>query len=154
MNIHDGSDINRLAIDFFVLFSRMEYALKASGFHKGNGRAEANWTSFANSINGAFQALTDENLEEAKSNILDDPPNRQCVVNGQLDWEPINPGNGCDTDKLLLYVRGIRNNLFHGGKFNVAWADKDRAEVLLRSSIVILTECLNSSPTVRHRFSI
>jgi len=53
----------------------------------------------------------------------------------------------------LRMVRSIRNNLFHGGKYNIeVHEDTDRTEHLLRSSLVVLEECLELSPEVRLHF--
>lgn len=38
---------NQLANEMFKVFSRTEYSLKAAGFHKGDGDAEADWRQFA-----------------------------------------------------------------------------------------------------------
>jgi hypothetical protein len=47
---------------------------------------------------------------------------------------------------LLNLVKGIRHNLFHGGKFLYDPARDDR---LLRCSIILLAACLELHPTVR-----
>lgn len=41
--------LNRLRSDMFETFACFEYALKAAGFHNGNGPAEPNWFAFAKS---------------------------------------------------------------------------------------------------------
>ena len=43
-------NLNCLAGELFTMFARFEYALKAAGFHKGDGAAEPNWRSFAESV--------------------------------------------------------------------------------------------------------
>jgi hypothetical protein len=59
---HGGEEeiLNELRGDMFKTFARVEYALKAAGFHKGDGPAEPDWSEFANSL----------------SHIFDNPPTR------------------------------------------------------------------------------
>jgi len=42
------------------------------------------------------------------------------------------------TDLVLAYVRRVRNNLFHGGKFNGHWFEPQRSGELLTHSLCIL----------------
>lgn len=58
-------DLYRLASEFFTTFARFEYALKTTGFHNGNGDADANWRSFAESVAGAFDQPANQELIEA-----------------------------------------------------------------------------------------
>jgi hypothetical protein len=44
--------LHALAAEFFRVFSRAEYALKASGFNNAEGPAEANWGCFARAVEG------------------------------------------------------------------------------------------------------
>jgi len=48
--MRNNSKLDNLASEFFREFSRSEYALKAAGFHNGDGNAEANWTEFAKHV--------------------------------------------------------------------------------------------------------
>jgi hypothetical protein len=44
-------------------------------------------------------------------------------------------------------VRCVRNNLFHGGKFNIeVLEDTARTEKLLSSSLTVLAACLDIAP--------
>ena len=58
-------ELNSLATDLFRTFTRFEYALKAAGFHNGNGAAEANWRDFAVSVSALFDDPQDEGFKEA-----------------------------------------------------------------------------------------
>ena len=42
---------------------------------------------------------------------------------------------------LFLLIRRVRNNLFHGGKFNGKWFEPERSEALLQHGLVILRHC-------------
>jgi hypothetical protein len=58
-----------------------------------------------------------------------------------------------EINKLNLSIRDIRNNLFHGGKFNGNYQeDVSRNYILLKNSIIILDEWLSLNETVKQNF--
>ena len=58
-----------------------------------------------------------------------------------------------EIERLLNYVRRVRNNLFHGGKFtSLSVSDLGRNASLIEDSLVILKECLRLSGTVRAEY--
>jgi hypothetical protein len=156
--------INRdLLLEFFLVFAKFEYALKNSDFAKPGHRneetapsAEPDWGRFALSIHNLFDRTQTSDLAQACEYMLINPPLRQVLVNGRLGWE----GGGLtpsltDTERLLVLVRRVRNNLFHGGKFsNEAFEGTDRHARLVKSSLLILEECLRASPNVKAAFDI
>tara|TARA_B100001540_G_C15770373_1_gene626023 strand:- start:494 stop:946 length:453 start_codon:yes stop_codon:yes gene_type:complete len=141
--------LDELAAEFFKTFSRMEYALKAASFHKGNGKAEANWTAFAEAINTCFDDIDDPHLIAALDYIENNPPKKQVVRDGTLEWSDVVPQSASKVDLMLLYIRRVRNNLFHGGKFNGRWFEPERSRELIKHSLVILNACLNANSDVR-----
>jgi hypothetical protein len=144
--------LDQLAFQMFSVFARFEYSLKASGFHNGNGSAKANWRKFAEAVADHFDNPQDEALKQAIRYILDYPPKKQMVVIGRLDWAPIVPNTDLRSDLVLLYVRCVRNNLFHGGKFNGHWFAPERSEKLLRHSLTILRSCLEASDDLKQAY--
>jgi hypothetical protein len=144
--------LDKLAIELFKTFSRFEYALKASGFNNGDGEAQANWRNFALSIELELQNPQTPELREAIDFMLKHSPKKQVIRNGLLAWDAAPPNTNSTADLILLYVRRVRNNLFHGGKFNGHWFAPERSEKLLRHSLVILNACLDGSPQVRSAF--
>jgi hypothetical protein len=144
--------LNRLAGEMLTTFARFEYALKAAGFHKGEGTAEPNWRSFAESIPDLFDEPDDGALREAVRYILDHPPKKQIIADGNLAWNDSAAVTDLQSDRVLIYVRRVRNNLFHGGKFNGRWFAPQRSELLLRHSLAILRACLDASDPVRQAF--
>lgn len=141
-----------MATELFTTFARFEYALKAAGFHCGDGDAKADWTAFAKSIDGLFDDSAGGELRAALDYVLTHPPKKQVVQLGMLAWQVVEPGTNLLTDRVLTYVRRVRNNLFHGGKFNGHWFEPQRSEELLRSSLVILAACLDASEPVREAY--
>jgi hypothetical protein len=147
-----------LVITFFIAFSRFEYALKEEGFSNGNlDYVSANWDRFATSIRGSFQPDRTPELQAAVNYLHDSPPRKQIVQGGtRLGWSPSRyPENTPLIHELLLSIRTVRNNLFHGAKFQEVFHEdhsSNRNQQLLQSSLIILEECLRLSTTVRRTF--
>lgn len=58
------------------------------------------------------------------------------------------------TELLIALVRRVRNNLFHGGKYNSELHEEPaRNEELLRGGLLILEECLRVSSAVRQAYN-
>ncbi len=145
-------ELNMLATNLFRTFARFEYALKAAGFHNGDGPADPNWRGFAVSVAAIFDEPQDEALKEAVAYMLEHPPNKQMVEDGVLSWDAAPPQTDLQSDRVLLYVRRVRNNLFHGGKFNGRWFAPERSAELLRHSLTILNACLAASEPVNEAY--
>lgn len=144
-------DLDKLSFQFFRLFSRAEYALKAGGFlANANGDAKADWTGFASHVHGAFidAEAADQALAGAVAYMLTHPPKKQLAQNGQLVWQVIPPNSESRTDLILLYVRRVRNNLFHGGKFSHEWIDPERSKRLIEAALIILRTTVDECPAV------
>jgi hypothetical protein len=137
-------DLSQLANHLFYIFCRMEYALKAAGYNKGDGPAEANWQhkDFLAAVEYLIAKPSPE-LQTAIDFIFAAPPKKQVIVAGNIEWAVAEPANASLADKLLIYVRRVRNNLFHGGKFNGRWFEPERSEPLLRHSLTILSACVD-----------
>jgi hypothetical protein len=146
-------DLDQLATRVFREFARFEYALKAAGFHNGNGPAEPNWRKFAESIPHVFDDSKDETVAAAVRYILDHPPRKQTIVDQVLEWSDAHPTTDLHTERLLVYVRRVRNNLFHGGKFNGRWFAPERSQLLLQHSLTILGACLEASDQVQEAYN-
>lgn len=144
--------LDQLAGKLFHVFSRTEYALKAAGYNNGDGAAEANWRAFALAVEGLIATPSTQELREAIDFFFNAPPKKQVIVGGVIQWEVSEPPINSQAEKLLIYVRRVRNNLFHGGKFNGHWFEPERSESLLRHSLTILTACVESVPTVREAY--
>lgn len=158
-----------LLLEFFLKFSRFEYALKASNFYIKNDPtrydarkppdASPDWDSFAVSLRDSFVINERNDLREACEFILDSPPNKQVLIKNPDDswtisWEtPVRQANVSDVEFILRMIRCVRNNLFHGGKYNIAIHEMtDRTERLLKSSLIILDQCLALAPNVKWAF--
>lgn len=145
-----------LACEFLAVFARMEYALKATRFAAGNGRAvSASWDRFANEADEHFHAEASEDLRCAVEFLWNSPPRKQVLTEDnrvQFCDFVIDPDQR-KLQQLLLMVRTVRNNLFHGGKHQPAGEmEPGRNEVLVRSSLVVLRECAQLVADVRESY--
>ena len=145
-------DLDALAAEFFRVFSRTEYALKASGFNRGDGPAEANWTTFAAAVETIVDSPSAPEVKEAVDFILNDPPKKQYIASGLMEWRAVKPDTNSQADALFQYIRRIRNNLFHGGKFNGNWFAPERSERLMRAGLVVLNASVEQEPNVRKAY--
>lgn len=137
-----------LAAEFFREFSRTEYALKATGFNNGDGPAKANWSQFARSIEGLIAAPPTPELREAIAFLFQEPPKKQFIENDLIQWRVVPPNTGSRADDLFHYIRRVRNNLFHGGKFNGHWFAPERSERLIQAGLVVLRAAVEVEPNV------
>ena len=65
------------------------------------------------------------------------------LASGTIHWldVPPDPNLTC-AERVLLMVRRVRNNLFHGGKFLAPEGGRDRDQLLVTHSLVVLRACL------------
>ncbi len=72
--------MDELSFNFFKLFSRFEYSLKAASVFKVSGRdnVNADWTLFAQSIDKLFNEmlLRDDELKAATEYLQNSPPKK------------------------------------------------------------------------------
>lgn len=152
-------DDSELVAQFFVVFSRFEYALKRAGFVRSDTHNNAlpHWSRFAREKGDALlDDTTDREFIEARDFLLRAPPQRQIVAeDGSLQWQANTRRSGeSDARYLLRLVRDVRNNLFHGGKYpNQAVSGKRlRNSELLRAGVTILEKCLLLDADVKRFF--
>jgi hypothetical protein len=152
-----NDDDRKLSIEFFILFSRFEYALKRSGFVKGNKkRVDSDWDKFGKRYNRLFLKNNKDDLYIAWDYFCKSPPKKQILDQAVLNWS--DEGTGVKDRKpelkwLLVMVRRVRNNLFHGGKFPTQPIDDpSRDRELIQKSMFILFNCLNYDKKVFRYF--
>ncbi len=145
-----------LLLDFLMVFSRFEFALKRSGFVAGNERrASANWDQFGSTNHQQFGICEDPALREATDLLCREPPKKQVFKDNRLQWEEIAHD---PQEPQFLYVlrsvRTIRNNLFHGGKFpDGPVADPARDRQLLQCALAVLRASVHFDSQVSSHFS-
>lgn len=106
-----------LLLDFFGAFSRFERALKRAGFATAReSRVSADWDCFGRTLRKLTPGQCGPVLQVSKY-LQENPPKKQIIHNGQLDWCDAPDPSLSDLEQILVYVRRVRNNLFHGGKY-------------------------------------
>ena len=142
---------HELACEFLSVFSRVEYALKSTGFAIGNNkRVDPAWDIFANEIDEKLLQINNTELLQAIEYILNTPPRKQVIENGQIIFinQTIDSSQK-RTQQLLLMIRTIRNNLFHGGKYLPdGEIEAGRNEFLVKYSLIILRNCIQINTRV------
>jgi hypothetical protein len=144
-----------LATEFMATFSRMEHALKSTGYALGNeGKVEPAWDRFANEIHEQFDQLASEELVAAKNLLLNSPPRKQVLQNGQVIFQDqALDQNQRTTQQIIRFVRTVRNNLFHGGKFlPTGETEAGRNEALVRASLKIIKACIELNEEVKQSY--
>lgn len=129
--------MKNLAFEFFYRFSRFEFALKENGKVKAGWRgvAEPDWRTFVKEHEGTYQ------LSERGKELLRSPPEVQKAKGGNSwEWAPLAFDLGAsELSRLVLAVKTVRNNLFHGGKHTAAgWDSHARVVFLLERGIELL----------------
>lgn len=142
-------------LDFFVLFSRMEYALKSCGYVSNLNGASPDWDKFANQYSKQFESdlILEELVDLAKAHgyLFAEPPRKQCLgENNILEWKRDEQWNSQGLKETLLLIRRIRNNLFHGGKYEGYVPVRDNT--LICHATTILRRCLEYSHDVLERY--
>ncbi|MBW9116342.1 hypothetical protein JNB88_22125 [Rhizobium cauense] len=121
--VEEVGNVPYITVEFFGLFSRLEFALLSSGYAGGDigENAWVLWDSFAKDLHKSFLA---EVAADAEAAILFREPARTLtkIADGGCEFrDAAIPKTVLD---VLLQVRTIRNNLFHGSK--VYFTDRDR----------------------------
>lgn len=124
------------ACEYFLLLSKLEYALKNCDFIT-NGKKDAakpDWNSFIDRVHGAITIDTQDNDVQK---FLDNPPKKQLYQDGNLSWSEPEKIKASNQKEVLQACLTIRNNLFHGGKHGDGNAGRN--EYLLSAATKILT---------------
>ena len=153
--------INReLLLDFFLTFSRFEFALKLAGLYRRQSgqhvayEAKPDWNRLTTMLRGTFDANRTSELRVVVDRILNNPPFREVIAGGSIAWDTGGPTESLsEIDRLLICVRRIRNNVFHGGKYSSERNfDTERNIALLGDALVVLEECLRLAPNVKREY--
>lgn len=141
--------------EFFLLFARFEFALKAGGFAKAGKRgAEVDWEKFSNVISDSLLTCADSSVVDAIYYLETYPPKQEKYENDNLVWcERTVPISYKRMRKILFHVQGARNNLVHGGKFAEKESqDPNCSTHLLVASECVISACIASCPSVESAF--
>lgn len=132
-------ELDQLSFRFFKLFARYESSLKERDFFTSNrGKLIVDWDRFANEVIGPdFLENLGDNRHAAEY-ILENPPKKQTVNDqGKIIWSEV-PNNEKCVQILFAHISRVRNNLYHGAKFNGTWFDPERSQELLTKGLIVL----------------
>ncbi|OGS96965.1 MAG: hypothetical protein A3H31_10935 [Gallionellales bacterium RIFCSPLOWO2_02_FULL_57_47] len=145
----------KLACEFLATFSRMEYALKSTKYAIGDDKkVDPAWDRFANDIHEAFEGIAEPDLLEAKNYLLSHPPRKQTLAGHKITFiDQAIDAKQRTSQQLLLMVRTVRNNLFHGGKYLPDGEQEEgRNNLLVKHSLTVLLACSKLDHEVRSSF--
>ena len=148
-------NLDALAFEFFREFARCEYCLKVVGLREPNRRdPTADWGAFASEIRPTLEGPHAAKLQASVQYYIDHPPKKQIQqADGLLGWSDVLPDHKHQAELILRLVCRVRNNLFHGGKFNGHWFEPQCSEDLLSHALVILNACVESHQAVRDAYA-
>lgn len=132
------SQLSALAFDFFYWFSRFEFALKENGYlksHEPGQRAEPGWGDFVRTWHSQYVPSNDA------LTLLEIRPKVQIVgPGGSIDWAlPYVPKGSSTLAEVVVMLKTVRNNLFHGGKHGEeGWDDPAKSRRLLEAGNRVL----------------
>lgn len=135
-----GDELDQMAFSFFKLFAHYESELKQQGYFQVNngGKIIVDWDKFVNEQIGKDFLKRLGQDHNAALYILSHPPKKQVVdSHGDIVWAEV-PNNECSVQTLFGHISRIRNNLYHGAKFNGTWFDPERSNQLLKCALVVL----------------
>lgn len=139
--------------EFFAVFARFEYAMKASRYcgHDRHGNAVPDWRSLKANLGGPICEMHIDVIDKAIDYLLDDPPQVQKVVDEGPQFQPVPLDGDTVGAKAIEAAKRVRNNLFHGGK-HTPHSPPERDTKLLRSASAILDACLMVDPELKTEF--
>lgn len=128
-----------LTLEFLATFARFEFALKKAGYAQGDdSKVSPDWDSFAGDVAQLEAAVIAPVLNSCQY-LQQNPPKKQVLQNGTLHWVERQGTSGSAIGDVLLSVRTVRNNVFHGGKFpDGSVAEPLRDEALIRDCLAAL----------------
>lgn len=134
-----SAQLDALAFRFFKLFARYEATLKQRGFFRVEGqKIVVDWDRFSNEVVGSrfLDQMTDK--ADLVTYLLSQPPMKQGVnQQNEIVWLEV-LADDRSSQALFGHIRRMRNNLYHGAKFNGTWFDPERSQNLLRAGLAIL----------------
>lgn len=154
------SEDRLFAIQFSLFFSRFEYALKRLNKirpSRNSNLLSADWDGYARDRKQEpawLEAQEDQKFKEASAFLDAKPPRQQSFSDGSLKWVANSHAVGLPSlSRALFYVRTVRNNLFHGSKFDSArGTEASRDRELLTHCITILLVCVDCDKELREMF--
>lgn len=134
-------DRNPEIVELLIYHSRFEFALKCNGWTKKSGvddTISADWDLFWKHYN--IQLLNSSVAEKSLEYFKCHPPKIMSAKTGSWELPSFHFKDNSDDKKLYLYINTVRNNLFHGEKFDLISDDTtlERNLLLINHSLLVL----------------
>lgn len=138
--LNDG--YQEVIIKFFISFARLEFVLKYNNWVKSDGQVD--WRQFYRNKGKVYKTwrmkTSDDRVLRAIEYLKLEPPQTLEKRNEDLKFVPLKVGNRTNLSLLSLYIKTVRNNLFHGNK--EIGADNGRDQKLLECSLVVIDDII------------
>ena len=142
-----------LVFDFFWAFTTIECAMKHAGILKvreGSDAIEADWDQFATDLvnYGTERSLK---FRQAARSLQQVRIQRLALIEKRPVWRPVERGRMGEVEFTLYLLRLVRNNLFHGGKyeFGAPAEQVERDTNIIRAALSVLDQCFEHHPRVK-----
>ena len=146
LDFKKGCDKNPEVVELLMYHSRFEFALKCNGWAKKSGvddTISADWYMFWKHFN--IQLLNFSVAEKSLEYFKSHPPKIMSAATGRWELPSFHLKENSDDKKLYLYINTVRNNLFHGEKFDLISDDTtlERNLLLINHSLLVLKAWTN-----------
>ena len=142
-----------LVCEFFGVFARFEYAMKATSYCTGDrfGNALPDWRELKGKLGQPVSEVETDRVVTAIAYLLEEPPQVQLYVDGRPEFvERVLDGENSGAQAIEAAKR-VRNNLFHGGK-HTPHSTPERDTKLIQASLAVLGACLAIDETLNTEF--
>jgi hypothetical protein len=124
---------------FIKSFIGFEVKLKRLNYFKKSVKrknVEVDWDSFEKDYREVILVIANNSDKHTKY-LLTNPPKKMCVKDNLITFDRTVTDDAAK--ELMISLRAIRNNLFHGGKFDgEELSGSERNMTLLKSAIFVL----------------
>jgi hypothetical protein len=137
-------------VDFFVGYSRLEFALKDAGYVvRKKGPAYVDWVAFAKEA--CFADLLEAARADPVTKVLVASPPKFQMSDGRGGWHWHEPEEKPIKSLLYLFgaVKQVRDNLFHGAKAG----ENPRDNELCKAALRVVDLCLERHSKVRNIYN-
>ncbi len=147
-----------LVYNFTIAFARLEYAAKAQGLvlqlnDRHTPNLEVDWPAVTIKVKDAFdrRMSQDTKLERAVQYFDRYPPGKQVLKPSGPGYDIPAVQKVSSVERLLLALRRVRNNLFHGGK-GFEREDEGRDAQLLQYGLDLILGLVECDDLLRSEF--
>ncbi|MXO47620.1 hypothetical protein GRI69_05045 [Erythrobacter vulgaris] len=142
-----------LVCEFFGVFGRFEYAMKATIYCTGDryGNALPHWHELKDRLGQPILDVETDRVAKAIAYLLEEPPKVQMFVHGRAEFMERDLDGENSGVKAIEAAKRVRNNLFHGGK-HTPHSPPERDTRLIQASLAIIEACLSVDEALKTEF--